>query len=49
MELLVLLQDIVGGLFTGYSAAWRLSEEDFIKDLNIFDQLKIRGSWGANG
>lgn len=34
------------GLFTGYSAAWRLSEEDFIKDLNIFDQLKIRGSWG---
>ena len=37
------------GLFTGYSAAWRLSEEDFIKDLNIFDQLKIRGSWGQMG
>lgn len=37
------------GLFTGYSAAWRLSEENFIKKLDIFDQLKLRMSWGQMG
>lgn len=37
------------GLFTGYSAAWRLSEEHFMKDLDIFDQFKIRASWGQMG
>lgn len=37
------------GLSTGYSAAWRLSEEEFIKELDIFDQLKLRGSWGQMG
>lgn len=37
------------GLFTGYSGAWRISEEKFMKSLDIFDQLKIRGSWGQMG
>lgn len=37
------------GFFSGYSAAWRLSEENFMKDLNIFDQFKIRASWGQMG
>ncbi len=37
------------GFFSGYSAAWRLSEEKFMKDLDIFDQFKIRASWGQMG
>lgn len=37
------------GLFTGVSAAWRLSEEQFMKELDIFDQFKIRASWGQMG
>lgn len=37
------------GLFKGFLAAYRLSEEDFIKDLNIFDNLKLRFSWGESG
>lgn len=39
------------GLFPSFSAAWRLTEEDFIKDLN-WDWLtnaKVRGSWGKLG
>ncbi len=37
------------GNFYGASAAWVLSNEDFIKDLNAFDFLKLRLSWGQNG
>ena len=37
------------GNFFGASAAWVLSNEDFIKDLNMFDFLKLRLSWGQNG
>lgn len=37
------------GLFTGYSGAWRISEEKFMRTLNIFDQLKVRASWGQMG
>ncbi len=35
--------------FGGVSAGWRLSEEKFIKDLNIFDELKLRLSYGTVG
>ena len=35
--------------FPSGSLAWRASEEDFIKDLNIFSNLKIRGSFGFTG
>ncbi|WP_243348100.1 SusC/RagA family TonB-linked outer membrane protein [Parabacteroides sp. FAFU027] len=35
--------------FYGLSAAWRLSEESFLKKLDIFDNLKIRGSYGTTG
>ena len=31
------------------SAAWVLSEEDFIKNLNIFSNLKLRASYGQTG
>ena len=37
------------GYFPGVNAAWRLGEEDFIKRLAIFDDLKIRGSFGQMG
>ena len=37
------------GNFFGASAAWVLSNEDFIKDGGFFDFLKIRLSWGQNG
>ena len=35
--------------FPSVSAAWRLSDEDFIKDLNIFDDLKFRVGYGVSG
>jgi TonB-linked SusC/RagA family outer membrane protein len=38
------------GMFPSFSAAWRLSEESFIKDnLSWVDNLKLRASWGKLG
>ena len=37
------------GVFPAFSVGWRLSEEAFIQDLNIFSNLKLRGSWGKLG
>lgn len=37
------------GTFPSFSAGWRISEEAFVKQTNIFDNLKIRGSWGQLG
>ncbi len=37
------------GTFPAFSLGWRLSEEDFIRDLNIFSDLKLRYGWGQNG
>ena len=37
------------GYFPGFSIGWRLSEENFIKDLGIFSNLKLRASWGQLG
>jgi len=37
------------GAFPSFSAGWRISEEEFMKDLNIFDNLKLRASWGKLG
>ena len=36
-------------LFPSIAAAYNLSEERFIKNLNIFDQLKLRVSYGKAG
>lgn len=39
-----------GGAFPSFSAAWRLSEEAFMKkDAPFFDNLKLRVSWGILG
>lgn len=37
------------GLFPSVSGAWKVSEEDFLKDVRIIDNLKIRASWGSLG
>jgi TonB-linked SusC/RagA family outer membrane protein len=35
--------------FPSVSAGWVLSQEDFIRDLNVFNALKLRASWGLTG
>ncbi|MFC4218502.1 SusC/RagA family TonB-linked outer membrane protein [Flagellimonas marina] len=35
--------------FPSVSASWRISEEGFMEDNNIFSNLKLRGSWGIVG
>lgn len=39
------------GLFPSFSGAWRLTEEEFVKDLNLswLSNAKIRASWGKLG
>lgn len=37
------------GVFPSFSVGWRLGEESFIENLGIFDNLKIRASWGKLG
>jgi TonB-linked SusC/RagA family outer membrane protein len=37
------------GVFPSFSAAWRLSSENFMQDLTWLDDLKIRGGWGQTG
>lgn len=35
--------------FYGFSTGWRLSEENFIRDLGFFNELKLRASYGIVG
>ncbi|MGV8827810.1 MAG: SusC/RagA family TonB-linked outer membrane protein [Breznakibacter sp.] len=37
------------GTFPSFSAAWRISSEEFMQDLEWIDDLKIRGGWGQTG
>ncbi|WP_243406353.1 SusC/RagA family TonB-linked outer membrane protein [Siphonobacter curvatus] len=37
------------GYFPAFSAAWRISEESFLKDVSFINEFKIRGSWGKAG
>ena len=37
------------GFFPAFSAGWRISEEDFMKNMDIISNLKLRGSWGKTG
>ena len=37
------------GYFPAVSAAWRASEEDFIKDLGVFSDFKLRAGYGMAG
>jgi len=35
--------------FPSFGVAWRLSEEGLMKDTNMFQNLKLRGTWGIIG
>ncbi|MEZ2338571.1 TonB-dependent receptor [Mucilaginibacter sp. RCC_168] len=39
------------GVFPSFSAGWRVTEEPFVKAMNLtwLDNLKLRGSWGKLG
>lgn len=37
------------GTFPSVSAAWRVSSEDFMKDIPWIDDLKVRVGWGRQG
>ena len=37
------------GKFPSVAAAWIVSEEDFLRESNIFTFLKLRGGWGKTG
>jgi TonB-linked SusC/RagA family outer membrane protein len=37
------------GFFPGFSAGWRLSEENFLDDVAYLDNLKLRASYGRMG
>lgn len=37
------------GVFPAFSGAWRLSKEDFMKELPWINDLKIKGGWGQMG
>lgn len=37
------------GVFPSFSAAWNMTEEEFMKNQKIFDQLKLRAGFGIVG
>ncbi|MEO5995763.1 MAG: SusC/RagA family TonB-linked outer membrane protein, partial [Chitinophagaceae bacterium] len=37
------------GVFPSVSLAWQLAEESFIKNMEVFSQLKLRASYGKTG
>ena len=37
------------GHFPGVSAAWRITEEDFMADQNLFNDIRFRASYGVTG
>ena len=42
-------KDSKWGFFPSAALAWRLSEEELIKNMGIFDNLKLRTSFGISG
>ena len=37
------------GLFPSMSLGWRITEEEFMKNQNVFDNLKLRAGYGVTG
>lgn len=37
------------GYFPSFSAGWRISEESFLKDVTVINDLKLRAGWGVVG
>jgi TonB-linked SusC/RagA family outer membrane protein len=44
-----LAKDNKWGFFPAVSAAWILSNENFLKDASAISELKLRGGWGKTG
>ncbi len=42
-------QDERYGIFPSASLGWRITQEDFMKEYNFIDNLKLRASWGLLG
>jgi TonB-linked SusC/RagA family outer membrane protein len=42
-------ENVKYGNFPSFAVAWRISQHDFIKDLNVFNNLKLRLGWGQTG
>jgi TonB-dependent starch-binding outer membrane protein SusC len=42
-------EDYRHGLFPSGSIAWKMDQEDFIKNLNVFSSLKLRAGYGSTG
>lgn len=45
----VFAEDVRHGYFPAVSAAWRVSQEGFMKGVSFINDLKLRGSWGKMG
>jgi len=43
------VEDVRWGFFPSFSAGWRITEENFLKDNNFLTYLKLRASWGQVG
>ena len=41
--------DFRWGFFPSVAVAWRVNQEGFMQNVDIIDDLKIRGSWGVTG
>lgn len=37
------------GVFPAVSGGWRISQENFLKEVDFISDLKLRASWGQNG
>ena len=37
------------GLFPSAALAWKIHEEEFLKDVRVISQLKLRVGWGITG
>ena len=37
------------GVFPAFSVGWRISQENFLKNNSVVDDLKLRASWGKTG
>ena len=37
------------GNFPAAALAWKINEEDFLKDSNVISELKLRLGWGITG
>ena len=39
----------IWGTFAAASGAWKIKNENFLKDVNVISDLKLRGGWGQTG